>query len=169
MTGEATGIEAVIDELVDDQVEAWREGAADQLALIPTDRPAQDPAAVREARGKRGRPKGARDRKTQELVAYLKSKYRHPLEALAEAWSRPVAVLAAELGCDKVKAYELQQEAAKASLPYWASKQPVAVSLEGKGVVQLIIGEVALQEAGEGESAVIIDGTIAGEESEEDQ
>lgn len=162
-------VKELVKELEAEQLEAWREGAADQLALIPTDRPELDPAEVREARGRRGRPKGARDRKTQELVTYLKSRYRHPLEALAEAWSRPVAVLAAELGCDKVKAYELQQEAAKASLPYWASKQPVAVSLEGKGVVQLIIGEVALQEGGEGENAVIIDGTIAGEESEEDQ
>lgn len=169
MSSEATGVDKIVKALQEEQAEAWREGAAEQLALIPTDRPAADPQAVKEAR-KGGRPAGALNKKTQEMLAYLKSRYTHPLQGLAEAWSRPVAVLAAELGCDLVKAYELQLEAMKASLPYWASKQPVAVSLESKGVVQLVIGEIALgQDGGEGEGSIIIDGTIVGEESEEDQ
>jgi hypothetical protein len=173
MSNEATGVRKVVEELQEQQVEAWREGAAEQLALIPVERPGADPDAVKAAR-KGGRPAGARNRRTTEMLEYLRARYTHPLIGLAEAWSRPVAVLAAELGCDLERAFALQLEAMKASLPYWASKQPVDVAIDAKGVVQLIIGALPADEGEDGDQALVIGGTLAGpaedtEESEEDQ
>lgn len=173
MSSEATGVAKVVAELQAEQAAAWREGAAEQLALIPVERPGADPQAVKDAR-KGGRPAGARNRKTTEMLEYLRARYTHPLIGLAEAWSRPVAVLAAELKCDLERAYQLQLEAMKASLPYWASKQPVDVAIDAKGVVQLIIGALPDEEGEDGDQAVVLQGTLAGpaedtEESEEDQ
>ena len=65
-----------------------------------------------------GRPRGSRNRRTQEWVEFILSQYRSPLIVLAETYSRPVAELAAELGCDKLEAFERQQAAAVALAPY---------------------------------------------------
>lgn len=67
------------------------------------------PAALAPARSgpQGGRPKGARNRSTEEWRRYLLSRYQSPLVGLAEIWSRSPADLARELGLYKFHEGEL--------------------------------------------------------------
>lgn len=90
-----------------------------------------------------GRPKGAINRNTKELREYLLSRHRHPAEVLAEAYSRPLEVMARELNCSKLDAYKIQQGAAEALLPYVAQKMPQAIEAGENGLIQLFINGVS--------------------------
>lgn len=112
---------------------------AEQLALLPTpaalaDRAADDEAARRSGPG---RPPGSRNKRTEEWVEFIQARYRDPLIFLAETWSRPVDVLAAELGCPKDEAFKIQRAAAEAALPYLHQKLPQAVSIDAKSDLTL--------------------------------
>lgn len=48
--------------------------------------------------GKRGRPKGAKNRRTEAVTAWLLQQHRHPLKVMMEAYSMTTADLAAALG-----------------------------------------------------------------------
>lgn len=124
-------------------VESIRRGdppglAARQLPLIPVagdedQAPAEDwglLAEETEGRGP-GRPPGSRNRSTEEWRTYILARYRSPLVALAETYSRPVQVLAAELGCSVAAAFQIQQRAAVEALPYLHQKQPTAIEAVG--------------------------------------
>ena len=80
------------------------------------------------------------------MVEYLyRMGYSDPLRGLAEVWSRPAAVLAAELGCTVYEAFHMQLDAKKAALPYFHQKQPLAVSVEEDQrltVVTVDVGEM---------------------------
>lgn len=88
---------------------------------------------------KAGRPKGAVNKRTAVMRDYLLTRYPHPGEALAQAYSRPVEVLAAELGCSKLEAFQAQVRAAAELLPYIESKMPVAVAVDARGAISLVI------------------------------
>lgn len=115
---------------------------AGQLPLIPIAHEDDDDAAenqVAREPGRGGRPKGSRNRSTEAWREFLGNRYRSPLEVLAEIYSRPVGELAAEIGCTKLEALTLQQRAAAESAPYWHQKQPLAMQIDGRGVVQLVL------------------------------
>jgi hypothetical protein len=103
-----------------------------------------------------GRPKGARNRSTEEWRRYLLSRYQSPLVGLAEIWSRTPAELAKELGLYKFhegklvtmavkdpetgeerqeavlatgEAAAMQLQARVAALPYLHQKLPQAVEI----------------------------------------
>jgi hypothetical protein len=136
------------------------------LPLAPSEAVDDDGQVVR--RGP-GRPPGARNRSTLAMLEYLQGQYRSPLVALAETYSRTVDDLVGELGCKKLEAINLQVEAMKASLPYWHAKQPVAVQIDGKGLVTLII-ENAVAAGGEaGDGALLIEGQLLDPDNEENQ
>lgn len=108
-----------------------------ELAATPADRA----GAVRRAGG-RGRPAGSRNRRSEELAAYLLSRHAHPLVSLAETYSRPVAVLAAELGCTAYEAFQLQLRAMAELAPYLESKKPVAVQVDSRSIALTVhLGE----------------------------
>src|SRR5579859_3606091 len=92
--------------------------SAQQLPLLPSEQLDLLPTAAVErhqalqAPRKAGRPPGAINRSTKAWREFLLSKHRSPLEVLAETYSRPVQDLAAELGCSKLEAFQLQQRAA---------------------------------------------------------
>jgi hypothetical protein len=109
----------------------------EQLTLLPLPA-APDTPAPPVKRG-RGRPPGATNKRTTEWADYILARYGSPLEAMASYWARPVAVLAAELGCSAFEAAKLALIAAKESAPYVHSKMPVLVDVEGKGLVNLTI------------------------------
>ena len=70
-----------------------------------------------------GRPKGAKNKRQQQLQAWLLAKgYRHPAVILAETYSRPVQDLRKALSCTKLEAYQLQLKAAEALMPYFEGK-----------------------------------------------
>jgi phage gp36-like protein len=138
---EKLGVAAAVDDLMDQATAAGllREDRGAQLSLLETGADTDGLAQTIEQRGGPGRPKGARNKATKEIVDYLLSRYRHPLVALAETYSRPVADLARELECKKEKAFEIQQRAAEKVAEYVAQKQPQAVELQGDGVAPIAL------------------------------
>jgi hypothetical protein len=98
------------------------------------------------ARG-RGRPVGARNKRTEEVRSYLLSRYSHPLEVLAQIYSRPVDHLAAELGCTKKEAAFLQVRAAAEVAPFLEGKMPVSIDLTTRGDFNLLIPGINITEA----------------------
>jgi hypothetical protein len=121
---------------------------------------------------KGGRPKGARNRTTTEMIDYLRSRYPSPLIGLAEMWSRPPSELAKELGLyryvqvgfgddgkvekvlDVAEAARLQMKARETALPYWEKKQPIALEPVGgaDGLGILVFGDLNVS-VGTGEGA----------------
>lgn len=109
------------------------------LPLLPADAVAglpQEPAARRAsiaaaAPRQAGRPKGAKNKSTEAFRRLFLSKYQSPLIVLAEVYSRPVADLAAELGCTKLEAFDRQVKAADAVAPFIHGKMPVEVAVTG--------------------------------------
>jgi hypothetical protein len=96
-----------------------------------------------------GRPKGARNRSTEQWRQYLASRYTSPLIGLAEMWSRTPAELAKDLELykyhegrlvtdaegkpllDTGAAAAMQLRAREAALPYWHQRQPIAIDGAG--------------------------------------
>ena len=117
-----------------------------QLPLLPAGEDG-DEAADPAEQGRRGpgRPPGARNKRTADMVAYLERRYSSPLEALALVYSRNIKVLAAEMGLTTptfdqlVELLKLQIIAADKLAPYLHSKKPVSVEVSSRGVVQLVV------------------------------
>lgn len=74
-------------------------GEQPELFADADDAPMPMPEAPRT--GRAGRPKGAKNRSTEQWRDYILARYRSPLVALAEMWSRTPAQLAADLGLYK--------------------------------------------------------------------
>ena len=107
-----------------------------------------------------GRPKGARNKSTEQLREYIARQYKHPLIVLAEMWSRTPKELAEEMGLYELKvvsygdgggshvekylatgeAARLQQQAMIAALPYLAQKMPIAIEQKIKQMGVLLLG-----------------------------
>lgn len=136
--GQKTGIKTATAELYDGEASPVPEPVQEEL--LPLRKVERGPEA--EKRGIRsrgpGRPPGAKNKSTEAWAGYILSRYASPLQALAETYSRPVQDLAAELGCDKLDAFRIQQQAAQALAPYIHKKQPVAVEGDS-GLIQLNI------------------------------
>lgn len=115
-----------------------------------------------------GRPPGAVNRATADWRAYILARYPSPLVALAETYSRPVEVLAAELGCTKAEAMAMQMRAAAELAPYLHGKMPVEVNLNGAGLVSLTLITGQAQGAGGVETVLgtIIENQGVGDEVE---
>ena len=108
-----------------------------------------------------GRPKGARNKSTEQLREYIARQYKHPLIVLAEMWSRTPKELAEEMGLYELKvvsygdgggshvekylatgeAARLQQQAMIAALPYLAQKMPIAIEQKIKQMGVLLLGD----------------------------
>lgn len=95
MTDRKEGLTAAIELLGGAGEPAVAEG--DQPELFEADAPLPMPPARGVSGPKGGRPKGARNRRTQEWVEYLLSRYRSPLVFLLEAYSRSPRELAEQL------------------------------------------------------------------------
>jgi hypothetical protein len=93
--------------------------------------------AVREhrRRGRGGRPKGARNKRTDDFARYVLQFGPHPGVTLARIQGRPVEMLAQELRCTLLEAQQLQIRAAAELLPYVESKKPVALDVGGGAAI----------------------------------
>jgi len=141
--GAKTGVAAALDAALEAGPETpFPLRPAEQLSLLDQEREGRPTVAelIEEhtPRGP-GRPKGARNRSTEDLQRYILAKYQHPVEVLAQAYSRPTAVLAAELGCDQADAYRLQLNAASKVAEYVAQKMPQALDLKGESVLPIFL------------------------------
>lgn len=134
--GKKVGLGAAVEILLAETVE---ERAAEQLALLPVPGDGVGGDEKASERAGKGRPAGSRNKSTMEMVAFIRARYPNPLIFLAQTYSRPVDQLAQELGCKKKEAFDLMVTAAKNLAPYMEQKQPVAVEITDKGVVQLVI------------------------------
>lgn len=144
----------------------------EQLALLPlSERGAEAPADLADMEpGRRGpgRPAGARNKRTEDWVRYLTSRYRSPLVGLAEIYSRKVSELAAELGFGSLtpevalKLLAAQIEAMKALAPYVHQRQPLAVQIDERRTVRLVVEEYdgKAADAGDGDALSILEGIV---------
>lgn len=142
---------------------------AEQLELLRDDRGRMDAVQAQRAPRGRGRPAGARNQRTVEVRDYLLGRYAHPLEVLAQIYSRPVDALAAELGCKRIEAAALIKSAAAEAVPYLEGKMPVAVDInvyrdvptlviegvthDSEELAEMLDGEFMTIEEGEAEMA----------------
>lgn len=113
----------------------------EQLELIRDTVPARDAGtavAVAERRG-RGRPPGALNKRNAKFRDQILALGPHPALALQRAYSTPVEVLAAQLGCTRLEAAQLGIRAAAELLPYVEGKQPVTVDLRQQHDVVMIM------------------------------
>lgn len=141
-------------------------GGPRQLPLITSgaeDEAAPAPGSAGGEPEKRGpgRPPGALNKSTEQMTEYLLRQYRSPLAVLAEIYSRPVLLLAQELNCDLLEAFKLQLVAAKELAPYVHQKQPVAVQVDSRGIVQLTIADPRMIAAArEAKDGIVIEGEL---------
>ncbi len=131
---------------------------AEQMVLLP-ELPLDSGFAAQADAGPRrgpGRPPGAKNKNTEAWREYLLSKYRNPLEVLAQTYSCSVAQLAAALGKigpvtfdQAVELFKLQIQAAKELAPYVNQKMPLAIDTgDGAGLIQLVINQGLAQQQG---------------------
>ena len=90
----------------------------------------------------KGRPPGARNRRTEEWVRYLLSRYRSPLVGLLEIYSRPPQELAKQVGVETGEAARMQLQAMIAALPYLHQRLPLAVDVTSDSRGLLVVGEI---------------------------
>lgn len=120
--GEKTGLARAIDKWAEDAALDQAEDSENVQPLLPISEMFVEDGTVK--RHSVGRKKGATNKSTREMIEFLRKTGRtDPLDALSLTYSRPVEVLAAELGITKEKAYSMQQAAAIASLPYWHARR----------------------------------------------
>lgn len=100
-------------------------------------------AVQREARAKRGRPRGARNKRTDDFAKYISQFGRDPAVTLMEIQSTPPEELVARSQLlDPLKrrlsfgdAQSLRVRCAEALMPYMNSKKPIAVDATIRGVM----------------------------------
>lgn len=104
--------------------------------------------AVREHRrrkGQGGRKKGALNKRSDDFQRYMLQFGPHPGITLMRVQGRPVEVLAAELGCDKATAQQMQIRAAGELMPYFEGKMPMTVNVNASGDFTLTMVDEAGQ------------------------
>lgn len=143
MDGEATMADVVQAGLFDDEMTDEETGALDVPSPLS--------AALDPRRPRRGRPPGAKNRRTEAVVGWLLAQHRHPLAVIMEAYTMSPAAFArvalGELEPDADRLLEivkLQLRMAEAALPYVAQKLPQAVQLEGGANLSISFGGVTL-------------------------
>ena len=116
LSGADEAFRSMIDETANDDAAGDDEGQA--MLPMPELR-VKDGEMVKRAVGKRGI--GA---KTKEVIDFLKKTgHTDPLVACSSYISRPVAVLAAELGIKLGEAAKLQLQAIALAAPYWHARR----------------------------------------------
>ena len=99
-----------------------------------------EPAAAVAVRRGRGRPPGARNRRTSEMVAYVERVLGEPLLVKAvRIVGADVRLLAKGLGCTKIEAAKLQVQVLLGALPYLHQRLPLAVDVQARQAVALAV------------------------------
>lgn len=176
-----TGDAAIVRHVIDDAkaLLAEREAVERQLELLDPVSP-EDVLEAREALGpnagnlailtearerKRGRPPGARNKRTDDFARYILGFGQHPAITLIQIQSTAPEVLIENSKHEKVHSFRkdgtpniviermtydaaqaLRARCAEALLPYLESKKPVAIDMSFLGVADLIIQGVTHSE-----------------------
>lgn len=119
--------------------------------------------------GRGGRKAGSKNRRTADTARYLGQFGPDPLVGMQRIASRPVELLAAELGCSKAEAMGMQIRCMAEVAPYMHSKMAAKVPTGGAGHMTLIMqggdGEVAFMPLGGADAEPV----LAFAESQPDQ
>jgi hypothetical protein len=133
-----------------------------------------------------GRPRGARNRRTQETVAWLLQRFENPLEGLMREATRSPREIAVELelwernadgllmvgslrGGALLEVWKTQQAMRTACLPFINSKQPIAIDTGGKVAGVIVLGDLAgLTDDGEGQLTLTIPNDFNGTDAQSD-
>lgn len=91
------------------------------------------------SRPRPGRPRGAINKRHEQLRAWWLARFPHPLEALGAMVSMKAVDLAKELDCKPIDALDLQRKALADVLPYVESKQPVELDAGEGAVIPVIV------------------------------
>lgn len=150
MAGEAAAISGALaardDEAANGALLPLRD--AEQLELLRDGRGRLDGIAAKAAPRGRGRPPGAKNKKTEAIGRYITEQFGDPLVALASIYARATDTIVAELGCKPIEALAIQAKAAAEVAPYVHGKQPVAIDMTLKAdMVLAIAGLTDTQEA----------------------
>lgn len=152
----------------------------EQLELLEADAPLPLPPAVLgpgRSGPQGGRPPGRRNKSTEAWRQHFLSRYRSPLIALGEIYSRPADELAREMQLWRrdelgnvlkdadgkpllaagavLDVLKVQIQAMQAVLPYTHQRQPLAVTIEERKLGVLVIGDIGEADAGEHRLPVI--------------
>lgn len=98
-----------------------------------------------------GRPRGSRNRRTQDLADYATRLGGNPIIKLIEIVATPIDVIASTLACSKADAADFWRKCAADLGPYIEQKLPTAVQLQGANAGMLVInlgGPVGEQSVG---------------------
>lgn len=96
---------------------------------------------VAQARRGRGRPKGARNRRTSQMLEYLEALgYEPPILKLARVAAADTKTMALALGCKRIEAFDRQLKALEALMPYWHQKLPQSLEVDARTVTALFLG-----------------------------
>lgn len=91
--------------------------------------------------GKGGRKKGSTNKRSDDFARYMLQFGPHPGITMQRIQARPLEILAAELGCSKHQAAQLQIRCADAMMPYFESKKPVGLDIRAVGDFSIEIGD----------------------------
>jgi len=79
-----------------------------------------------------GRPKGAKNRSSEDLARLVQQIGGHPVLALARVAGMSLAEIKGLLGCSRLEAFDRWVAVLDKLAPYVASKMPLAVAVNGK-------------------------------------
>lgn len=141
------------------------DGGDDAADLFEAPAPLPLPLARPASGGKGGRPKGARNKSTEEWARFLLSQYRSPLTVLADLYSRPTSELVDQLqemakrhrtwretkdggyweqvAISPLDVLKVQRDAAVALAPYVHKRQPMAIEVDERPPGIVILGELS--------------------------
>lgn len=94
---------------------------------------------ARARENRRGRPPGAKNKRTDDMVRYLSQFGTDPLVGAMVLQSEPPEVLAERWGCKVLEVVDRQLRSRELLAPYMHSKKPVAVDMTFTGVADLVI------------------------------
>lgn len=97
----------------------------------------------------RGRPPGARNKRTEDLAAYILGRHRHPIVAAAEIVDTPIPALAQALCCDRLEAAQYQRQCMEFVARYTLQAMPQAIRVDGATAGQLMVINMQAPRPGE--------------------
>lgn len=86
-----------------------------------------------------GRPKGSRNRTSEDLAQLVQHIGGHPVLAMARVQGMSIAEIGSMLGCNRLEAFDRWWKAVTELAPYVASRMPLALAVKGT-VTTLHIG-----------------------------
>jgi hypothetical protein len=131
---------AAMDVALDQARQGFEHQVGEQLQLMPDDGlPDDDGEGEAAGPGKKGRPPGARNKKTEEFVSFVRAIGGDPMIGLAKASAMDALTLAKALSAKPFDVWKLQQELRKALLPYFHAARPAELKVAGGGALAVAV------------------------------